>query len=41
MVLEGDLSATYASGDFLIWTPKPMEERGGLLTSRAISRNRE
>ncbi len=29
MVLEGDLSAIYASGDFLIWTPKPMEKRGG------------
>ncbi len=29
MVLEGDLSATYASGDFLIWTPKPKEKRGG------------
>ena len=29
MVLEGDLSAIYASGDFLIWTPKPEERRGG------------
>ena len=29
MVLEGDLSATYASGDFLIWTPKPKEKGGG------------
>ena len=29
MVLEGDLSAIYASGDFLIWTPKPKEKRGG------------
>ena len=29
MVLEGDFSATYASGDFLIWTPKPKEERDG------------
>ena len=29
MVLEGDFSATYASGDFLIWTPKSKEKRGG------------
>ena len=29
MVIEGDLSATYASGDFLIWTPKPKEKGGG------------
>ena len=29
MVLEGDLSATYASGDVLIWSPKPKDERGG------------
>ena len=29
MVLEGDLSATYASGDFLIWTPKAKEKGGG------------
>ena len=29
MVLEGDLSAIYASGDFLIWTPKPKEKGGG------------
>ena len=29
MVLEGDLSAIYASGDFLIWTPKPKEKPGG------------
>ena len=27
MVLTGDLSATYASGDFLLWTPKPREGR--------------
>ena len=28
MVLEGDYSATYASGDFVIWTPKPKQEQG-------------
>ena len=40
MVLEGDFSATYASGDFLIWTPKPKEEKGtaaGMSMSAATS----
>ena len=28
MKLQGDLSAAYASGDFVLWTPKPKEEEG-------------
>lgn len=36
MVLTGDLSATYASGDFLLWTPKPREgNTGTAMTSMA------
>ena len=39
MVLEGDLSAFYASGDFVIWTRKPNEEpaAGSSMTMAAAS----
>lgn len=34
MVLEGDLSAVYSNGDFVLWTPKPKAEEG---TGAAVS----
>ncbi len=39
MVLEGDLSAFYASGDFVVWTRKPNEEQaaGSSMTMAAAS----
>ena len=39
MVLEGDLSSFYASGDFVIWTRKPNEEpaAGSSMTMAAAS----
>ena len=39
MVLEGDLSAFYASGDFVVWTRKPNEEpaAGSSMTIAAAS----
>lgn len=38
MLLTGDLSAIYASGEFVLWTPKPKEEaRGASMMAAATS----
>ena len=38
MVLEGDLSAVYTNGDFLLWTPKPKPEaESGKASSMSMS----
>ena len=36
-VLEGDLSAFYASGNFVVWSPKPEPESGGAATTMAAA----
>ena len=36
-VLEGDLSAYYASGTFVVWTPRPEPEEGQAATSMAAA----
>ena len=36
-VLEGDLSAYYADGTFVVWTPKPEPEEGQAATSMAAA----
>ena len=39
-VLEGDLSAHYSSGNFVVWTPKPSpggKRAGGMMTAAASS----
>ena len=36
-VLEGDLSAHYASGTFVVWTPRPAEESGGAAVAMAAA----
>ena len=36
-VLEGDLSAFYASGNFVVWSPKPESESGGAAVTMAAA----
>ena len=36
-VLEGDLSAFYASGNFVVWSPKPEPESGGAAVTVAAA----
>ena len=36
-VLEGDLSAFYASGNFVVWSPKPEPESGGAAVTMAAA----
>ena len=36
-VLEGDLSAFYASGNFVVWAPKPAPESGGAAMAMAAA----
>ena len=36
-VLEGNLSAHYASGTFVVWTPRPAEESGGAAVAMAAA----
>ena len=36
-VLEGDLSAVYASGNFVVWSPKPEPESGGAAVTMAAA----
>ena len=36
-VLEGDLSAFYASGNFVVWSPKPAPESGGAAVTMAAA----
>ena len=36
-ILEGDLSAVYASGNFVVWSPKPEPESGGAAVTMAAA----
>ena len=36
-ILEGDLSALYASGNFVVWSPKPEPESGGAAVTMAAA----